>query len=148
MISTRSSVRAQTSASTRSGEKPAVDRSKSLVNPHIWSSSVANEPTWWDFALLVERRHRLGPHNLAAIGAHGRIADVWVDHTDCRLDHVTTVVHLGDNAVRLVFAIERDRDSRPFGRRIAAGLIVEHVTVTGRVFPSDNDAGFIGFLAA
>src|SRR5580704_12915531 len=41
-----------------------------------------------DAALLVERRHRFGPHHLAAGGVHCGIGDVVVDHAQRRLDHL------------------------------------------------------------
>ena len=52
-----------------------------------------------DAALLVERRHRFGPHHLAARGADRGKRHVWVDHAKRRPDHVAAVVDLGHNAV-------------------------------------------------
>jgi hypothetical protein len=44
-----------------------------------------------DAALLVERRHRFGPHHLAARGADRGKRDVWVDHVRSGADSNCTL---------------------------------------------------------
>src|SRR6201987_1781231 len=55
-----------------------------------------------DAVLLAERRHRFGPHHLAARGADRGKRHVWVDHAERRPNHVAAVVDLGDDAVGAV----------------------------------------------
>ena len=97
--------------------------------------------------LLVECRDRLGSDDLAARGVHGGIRDIRIDHPQCGLDHVAAVVDLGDDAIGLVLAIERNRVLRPFGRRIMTGTIGQHITVPASVLAGDDDAGFVRVLA-
>ena len=59
---------AQTSASTRSG-LPRPTKPPTVIAA-IWSSSARNAAAVPDPPLLVERRHRLGPHHLAAARPH------------------------------------------------------------------------------
>jgi len=61
--------------------------------------------------LLVERRDRLGAHDLAATGAHRAVGDATIDHADGRLDHITAIVDFGDDAVSIVIPISLDRGS-------------------------------------
>src|SRR6202030_1874967 len=70
--------------------------------------------------LFVKCRDGFGSHNFAATRVHCRIADVWVHHAHGGLDHVAAIVHLGDNAISFVLAVETDCSARPFCWRISA----------------------------
>ena len=50
-------------------------------------------------------------------------------------------------AVSIVLPIEADRDARPFGRRVAAGLIGQHITMVVGVNTGNDEAGLVGFVA-
>ena len=73
-----------------------------------------------DAALVVERRHRFGPHDLAARGADRGKRHVSVDHAKRRPDHVTAFVDLGHDAVGPVRPVGSDRQAGPLGRRVTA----------------------------
>ena len=64
------------------------------------------------------------------------------------LDHLAAVVDLGDDAVGLVLAIERDCVPCPLRRRVAPGIVAEHITSATRIFGGENNAGLVGVLAA
>ena len=98
--------------------------------------------------LLVECGDRLRPHHLAARRADGGERDIRIDHAKGRLDHLAAVVDLGDDAIGLMLAIEPDGDARPFGRRVAARTIAEDVAVPRGILAGDDNAGFVGILAA
>jgi hypothetical protein len=51
------------------------------------------------------------------------------------------------DAVSIVLPIDADRDARPFGRRVAAGLIGQHITMVVGVNTGNDDAGLVGFVA-
>jgi len=74
-----------------------------LVFEHRKRPDVANA------ALFVERCYRLGADHLAARRAHFRERDIEIDHAQRVLDHLAAVVDLGDDAIGVVLAIQRDR---------------------------------------
>src|SRR5205823_12962233 len=52
-----------------------------------------------------------------------------------------------DNAIGLVLTVEGNCSARPFGRRIATGLIGQNIAVPVGVLAGDDDAGLVGVLA-
>ena len=78
---------------------------------------------------------------------HGFKTDIGIDDAHGRLDHRSAIIDLRDDAVSIVLPIEADRDARPFGRRVAAGLIGQHITMVVGVNTGDDDAGLVGFVA-
>ena len=90
---------AHTSASARSGEKPAARASKSGVSAQSWSSSLRERAEVKHDAALVGRGDRLGAQEFAARRghlAHRQIGVALAQHLD---HHVAAVVDLGDDAV-------------------------------------------------
>src|SRR5205807_2372588 len=71
-----------------------------------------------------------------ARGVHGGIRDIRINHSQSGLDHVAAVIDFGDDAVGLVLAIERNRELRPFGRRVMTGTVGEHITAPPTVLPA------------
>src|ERR1019366_4638716 len=63
--------------------------------------------------LLVQRRYRLCPDDLAARGVHSRIRDVTVDDPDHIFDQVSAVVHLGNDPVSVELPVGVDRAVAP-----------------------------------
>jgi hypothetical protein len=78
---------------------------------------------------------------------HRLAADIGIDDAQGRLDHRSAIIDLCDDAVSIVLLIEADRDARPFGRRVAAGLIGQHITMVVGVNTGNDDAGLVGFVA-
>src|SRR5580704_14816733 len=60
------------------------------------------------------------------------------------LHHIAAVVDLRDNAIGLVLKVEGSCSARPFGRRIATGLIGQNIAVPVGVLAGDDDAGLVG----
>jgi hypothetical protein len=87
---------------------------------------------------LVERRHRFGPHHLAAAGVHARIGDVVVDHAQRRLDHLAAVIDLGDDPVGTVALIGGDGDAGPLDRRVMAGEVGQYIAAAVLVHAGDH----------
>ena len=86
-------------------------------------------------ALLIHRRHRLGPDHLPPARMHRLVrhpvaGPLRILHRpDRRLHHLAAVVHLGHHAIRLVPVIRRDRCLRPRQRRPLHRQIIQHVQV-------------------
>jgi hypothetical protein len=59
-----------------------------------------------DAALLVERRHRFGPHHLATRGADRGKRHVWVDYAKRRPDHLIACFRAQTDQRRRFFAGE------------------------------------------
>src|SRR4051812_33024845 len=101
ICSTRRSVKAQTNASTRSGEYPALARSKSVVKAHIVFER-RERADMMNPALLVERSDGFRSDDLPARRPHRRITHIGIDHLDGGFHHVAAIVDLGDDAIGLV----------------------------------------------
>src|ERR1700730_5269994 len=102
-----------------------------------------------DAMLFVKRRNWFGAHNFSPAGVDFGIADVWIDHTDGRLDHVTAIVDLCDDAVRLVLAIQANCSAGPLSWPIiSTRLVSKHVAVTIGVLAGHNDARLVRLFAA
>src|SRR6516162_1244061 len=89
-----------------------------------------------DAALVVERRHRFGPHHLATRGADRGKRDVWVDHAKRGPDHVAAIVDLGDDAVGPMRPVGGDRQAGPLGRRITPREVGQHIAVAVLSLPA------------
>ena len=74
--------------------------------------------------------------DFAARGVHGGIRDIRINHSQSGLDHVAAVIDFGDDAVGLVLAIERNRELRPFGRRVMPRTVGEDITTATAQTPS------------
>ena len=70
-----------------------------------------------------------------ARGVHGGIRDIRINHSQSGLDHVAAVIDFGE-------AIERNRELRPFGRRVMTRTVGEHITAPPTVLAGDDDPGF------
>ena len=73
---------------------------------------------------------------------------IGIDHAQGGLDHVAAIIDFRHDAVGLVLAVQCNRGLRPFGRRIMAGAVSQHIAAPSGVLAGDDNAGLIGVLAA
>lgn len=88
-----------------------------------------------DFGLLVKRGDRLGSNDLAAGRVNLFEGDGAIHHSQSRLDHVAAIVRLGNDPVGMVMVIRIDGSTCPVRGRVAAGQVLQNVSVlpSGRV---------------
>ena len=137
-----SSVRAQTSASSRSGLRPLLR--PSAAKSHIWNSSSAKFADVGDAALCVERRDRLGAQVLAFRGVDLLDRQVRVDGAEHLDDEIAALVGLDDDAVRPIVMIGGDGGVRPDrGLATLDGAITDDVAAPVDAETSDDDAAAV-----
>jgi hypothetical protein len=73
--------------------------------------------------------------------------DIAVDHPECRLDHVTALIHFSDDPVSAMRPVCRDGDPGPFDGLVPAGDIGQYVAVSSPVLAGDDDAGLVGIVS-
>src|SRR5215471_14459946 len=71
-----------------------------------------------DLALLIEAAHRFGADDFAAAGVDGGERDMRIDGAQRSLHHFATVIHLGDDSVRIVLPVRLDSLLRPRTRLV------------------------------
>ena len=96
--------------------------------------------------LLVQCRHRLGPHPLAAARGHLAVRDRAVHRPQHRLHQVAAVVHLGHHPVPLPAVQRAHRHAGPALRRQAARVVSEDPQVAVGGLAHRHDAGGVRVL--
>jgi len=91
-------------------------------------------------ALFVERRNRFRTRHLPAGSADRSKWRVWLYHPQRRFDHVAAIVHLRNDPVGLVGAIDRNGRFRPLRRLVATRGIGEYPTPSTFVLAGNDNA--------